>query len=108
MLAAQKYGCNNGYFGENSVHGNNRTRNITSASSLQAAKDFYDKIAFGGVEKIISDNMAITRMADGTVITMRKVSHSDGTPVVDINITSSTHTGGIKSQKYILCRRTNK
>ena len=66
---------------------------------MAAAKDFYDKIAFGGKEQIINENMRITRMADGTVITMRKVSSSDGTPVVDINIKPSKHTGGVKGQK---------
>ena len=73
--------------------------NIIASDNLAAAKDFYDKIAFGGKEQIVNDNMSITRMADGTVITMRKVSHSDGTPVVDINIKPSTYTGGVKSQK---------
>ena len=38
-------------------------------------------------------------MADGTVITMRTTSHSDGTPVVEINIAKSKHSGGIKQQK---------
>lgn len=61
--------------------------------------DFYDKIALGGIEKITDTNKRITRMADGTVITMREVSHSDGTPVVDINIKRSNHTGDIKTQK---------
>ena len=30
---------------------------------------------------------------------MRTFSHSDGTPVVEINITNSTSTGGVKQQK---------
>jgi hypothetical protein len=60
---------------------------------------YHNKIAFGGKEQKVNDNMRITRMADGTVITMRKVSHSDGTLVVDINIRKSTHTGGVKDQK---------
>jgi len=38
-------------------------------------------------------------MNDGTVITIREVSSSDGTPVVDINIKCSNHTGGLRSQK---------
>lgn len=42
-------------------------------------------------------------MNDGTVITMRVVSHSDGTPVADVNIKNSTRTGGVKTQK-IPCR----
>lgn len=99
LIVSSKYGYANGYFGENSKHGSNRTRNIIATDNLTAAQDFYDKIAFGGKERIVNDNMRITRMADGTVITMRKISHSDGTPAVDINIEPSTHTGGVKSQK---------
>ena len=99
LIASSKYDYSKGYFGENSTHGKNRTRNITAQDNLAAAKDFYGKIAFGGKEQVINNNMHITRMADGTVITMRKVSHSDGTPVVDIKIKPSTHTGGVKGQK---------
>ena len=99
LLSSKKYGYSEGYFGENSKHGSDRTRNVTAPDNLAAAKDFYDKIAFGGKEQIVNDNMRITRMADGTVITMREVSHSDGTPVVDINIKPSKHTGGVKGQK---------
>ena len=47
-------------------------------------------------------------MADGTVITMRKVSHSDGTPAVDINIKPSTHTGGVKGQKIHFIQEVDK
>ena len=43
--------------------------------------------------------MRITEMNNGTIITMRKVSHSDKTPVVDINVKNSSHTGGVKGQK---------
>ena len=99
LLAKSLYGFNKGYFGDNSIHGSDRTRNIISADNMKTANDFYNKIAFGGIEQRVNDNMRITRMADGTVITMRKVSHSDGTPVVDINIRKSTHTGGVKDQK---------
>lgn len=53
----------------------------------------------GGIEQVVYQNMKITRIADGTVITMRTHSHSDGTPAVDINIKSSTHTDGVKGQK---------
>lgn len=99
MVVKNTYGFEKGYFGENSVHGSDRTRNVFSPDNMKTANDFYDKIAFGGKEQVVNDNMRITRMADGTVITVRKVSHSDGTPVVDINIRKSTHTGGVKDQK---------
>ncbi len=107
LIASSKYNFSKGYFGENSKHGKERTRNITAPDNLVAAKDFYDKIAFGGKEQVINDNMRITRMADGTVITMRKISHSDGTPVVDINIRPSTQTGGVKSQKIHFVQEEN-
>lgn len=99
LIASNTYNYQNGYFGENSMHGSKSTRNIKSSDNMNTAKDFYNKLAFGGMEKHVNDNMRITRMADGTVITMRKVSHSDGTPVVDINIKPSSHTGGVKGQK---------
>lgn len=99
LITSSKYSFSKGFFGENSRHGKERTRNIASSDNISAAKDFYDRIAFGGREQIVNENMRITRMADGTVITMRKVSSSDGTPVVDINIRPSSHTGGVKGQK---------
>lgn len=60
---------------------------------------FMDKIAKGGKETIHSDNLRITRMADGTVISHRIKSSSDGTPVVEINIRKSRTASGIKDQK---------
>ncbi len=104
LITSTSYSYNNGYFGENSVHGGNRTRTIFSIDNLATAKDFYDKIAYGGKEAIVSDNLRITRMADGSVVSMRIVSHSDGTPVVDINIKYSADSGGVKSQKIHFVR----
>ena len=68
----------------------------------------YDKLAYGGKEQIVNDNMRITHMADGTVITMRKVSSSDGTPAVDINIEKSRGSGGVKSQKIHFVKEVKK
>ena len=99
MITAAKYDYYDGRFGEKSPHGGASTRNISAEDNLAAAVDFYDRIAFGGKETIVNDNLRITRMADGSIVTMRKVSHSDRTPVVDINIERSTHTGGIRKQK---------
>ncbi len=99
LITSSKYAYSNGRFGVSSPHGGASTRNISSSDNLATATDFYDKIAYGGKENIVNENLRITRMADGSIITMRKVSHSDGTPVVDINIERSTHTGGVKKQK---------
>ena len=99
LITNSKYEYKNGYFGVDSPHGGSSTRNIGSDDNLATAEDFYNKIAFGGIEVKHSENMRITTMADGTSITMRIVSSSDGTPVVDINIKNSSHTGGIKKQK---------
>ena len=106
MLVSTKYAYCDGYFGDNSPHGSDRTRNIAAEDNLKAARDFYDKLAFGGKEQIINYHFSITRMADGTVITIREVSHSDGTPAVDINIKNSTHTGGVKGQKIHFIKET--
>lgn len=100
MIAKSKYGYSNGYFGESSPSTGSRTRNIASEDPKTTAVDFYDKVAFGGIEKSYQDGkLKITRMADGTIITWRETSHSDGTSVVEINIDGSSHTGGVKRQK---------
>ena len=100
LITALSYPYANGRFGVNSQSTGNRTRNIFSIDPLATAKDFYDKIAYGGIEKTFNDGaLKITHMADGSVITMRTTSHSDGTPVVEINITKSTYSGGVKNQK---------
>ena len=107
LIASSKYAYSLGFFGDSSKHGRERTRNISLPNTLAGAKDFYDKIALGGKEQIVNDNMRITRMADGTVITMRKISHSDGSPVVEINIKPSKHTGGVKGQKIHFVQEDN-
>lgn len=100
MIVSSLYDYNNGRFGVSSPSTGNQTRNIASENPQSTAKDFYDKIALGGIEKSYNDGkMKITKMADGTVVTMRKTSTSDGSPVVEINIKGSSHTGGIKNQK---------
>ncbi len=100
MVTSQKYPMQNGYFGVVSPSTGSKTRNIVSHDNLATAKDFYDRIANGGIEKISKGGaLRIAKMHDGTIITMRTFSHSDGTPVVEINITNSTSTGGVKQQK---------
>ena len=100
MVTAKSYPMRNGYFGVDSPSTRSRTRNIFSPDNLATAKDFYSKIANGGKETIYNHGaLRVTKMSDGTYISMRTVSHSDGTPVVDINIEGSKSTGGVKRQK---------
>lgn len=99
LITSDSYNYSGGFFGDNSKHGGKSTRNISSKDNLKTDNDFYNKIAYGGIEKIVNNNLRITRMNDGKVITMRVVSHSDGTPVADVNIKNSTRTGGVKTQK---------
>ena len=100
MVTAKTYPIRNGYFGIKSPSTGNKTRRIYSPDNLETAKDFYGKIANGGKEEILNDGtLRITHMHDGTDITFRIISHSDGTPVVDINILRSRSTGGVRNQK---------
>lgn len=48
---------------------------------------------------IIRQNSKHFKLADGTIISYRQVSKSDGTSVVEINIRYSTNAGGLKYQK---------
>ena len=100
MPTSTKYEYNNGYFGKNSPSTGNKTRNISSDDPVATATDFCNRIANGGKENTYDGGKRkITQMADGTIITWRVISHSDGTPVVEINIKGSSHTGGLKKQK---------
>lgn len=100
LITSNSYKYSNGYFGDKSPSTGSKTRNITSSDNISTATDFYNKIALGGTEKVYDNgNRKITQMSDGSVITWRKISSSDKTPVVEINISSSTHTGGVKKQK---------
>lgn len=100
MIASSSFPYKNGYFGSSSPSTGSKTRNIKSDNPQATAKTFYNKIALGGIEKSYNNGKVhVTKMADGTQITFRETSNSDGTPVCDINIKHSSHTGGIKQQK---------
>ena len=98
--AAAKFECRDGYFGKSSPDGKTKNRNIASDDPVKTAKEFYNTIAHGGKEEELDNGKGFkTRMADGTSITWRNVSSSDGTPAVDINIRKSNESGGVKKQK---------
>lgn len=96
------YGFHDGYFGNKSSSNPQRDRrNIVSDNPIETAKDFYDKIANGGIEKELDNGKGfMASMSDGTIITWRPISSSkDKSPAVDINIIFSKDHGGIKQQK---------
>lgn len=100
LPASLKFEYRNGRFGVCSPSTGNKTRNILSSNPLKTATEFYNIIAYGGIENTYyNGKMRITHMADGSIITWRSVSSSDGSPVVEINIKKSSHSGGLKEQK---------
>ncbi len=93
------YDYHNGYFGTRGK-GNGRVRNIVSENPVKTAKDFYDKAAHGGIERQMNNGKGVyTKMKDGSILSFREVSASDGSPAVEINIRNSTEHGDIKYQK---------
>jgi hypothetical protein len=88
----------NGYFGDKGT--SSQVRVIYGNDPVNIGKDFYKKISFGGIEKDLDNGKGkITYMADGSIITFRPITKSDNYPAVNINISRSTDSGGIKTQK---------
>lgn len=103
------YSINNGYFGEQGDSSKGSVRHIESDDPLATATDFYDQLAHGGIEKKMPNGKGhVTKMEDGTIITMRPVSSSDGSPAVDINIKNSKNPSGIKGQKIHFVKKGKK
>lgn len=98
-IAALKtsYSYSNGYFGIKG-QGRSHTRNIISSNPISTAMDFYEKAAYGGIEKTYNKGV-YTKLSDGTILSYRKISTSDGTPAVEINIKHSNNSSGLKQQK---------
>ena len=102
----RSYPYKNGYFGTKGTSATNpRIRHIKSDNPVETAKAFYDQLAQGGVETPFYDKKTgqekgrKSNLSDGSVVSWRNVSSSDGSPAVDINIESSKDSGGIKQQK---------
>ena len=101
------YPINNGLFGVQGLSRDPSIRNIVSDAPLETATDFYLRISSGGVEQpLLGGNGVRTTLVDGSVITFRKVSTSDGSPAISINVRRSTGSGEIRSQKiHFVIRR---
>ena len=93
------YPYHNGYFGKH-IKGREFVRNITSDDPQKTALNFYEKAAHGGIERQMSNEKGVyTKMKDGTILSYRQVSSSDGSPAVEINIRGSNDHGNLKYQK---------
>lgn len=95
-----EYNAGNSYFG---IRGRGRydfIRNIVCENPERTAKGFYDTVTYGGVVvETGNTNCHIVEMKDGTFITYRPVSTSDGSPTVLINVKDSTDNADIGYQK---------
>lgn len=89
-----------GRFGENSKHRNKSGRIVRVIQCDNPAREALDFVMLASkspaMVRIIKGKGAIYTMRDGAVITYRRVSSSNGTPVVELNILGS---GPIVSQK---------
>lgn len=91
------YKYSKGYFGDRG-QGREFTRNISSDDPIKTAKEFYDTASKGGIETTYGKGK-YTKLSDGTIMSYRKISTSDGTSVVEINIRQSSNSAGVKFQK---------
>jgi len=66
--------------------------------SVKTAKEFYDTASKGGIETTYGKGK-YTKLSDGTIMSYREISSSDGTSVVEINIRQSSNSSGVKFQK---------
>ena len=100
-----EYGFHNGLFGVRGQGKSENIRNIASDDPQKTAKEFYDKLAYGGIEEplLYRDGTVKgfqTKMADGTIINWRAVSSSpDKSPAVDIDVQYSDEHGVLVQQK---------
>ena len=92
------YPIYNGYFGiKGSSFG---VREIHSRNHEATAKDFFNKIAKGGILDLQTiKGGVVSRMKDGTVISYRKITSSSNSPAVEIRFRKLGSKYGINDQK---------
>jgi hypothetical protein len=95
---SSSYPIHNVFFGtKGSSYG---VREIHSRNHEKTAKDFFNKIARGGILDLHTINGGvISRMKDGTVISYRKITSSSNSPAVEIRFRKLDSKYGIKDQK---------
>lgn len=78
-----------GRFGVKGASKDPNIRRIHSASPARDARHFYDTLGEGGVTSKMKNGKGwIRRFQDGTHISYRPTKSSDGTPVIEITVTS--------------------
>lgn len=87
-----------GFFG---IKGSSRrVREIHSKNHEVVAKDFFNKIAKGGIHDLHTiPGGVVSRLKDGSVISYRKITSSPNSPAVEIRFRSTDSKYGIKDQK---------
>ena len=92
------YTLSNGFFG---VKGRpRRVREIHSKEHEKTAKDFFNRIAKGGILDLKTiPGGVISRLKDGTIVSYRKITSSPNSPAVEIRFRSVDSKYGIKDQK---------
>lgn len=89
----KKYGISNGYFGQ----AGKNVRVIESKDNYHTADSFYKTISSGGIEyKLKNGHGVMTILPDGTRIVYRVITKTQGSPAIEISISSSRR---IKNQK---------
>lgn len=85
-----------GYFGTKG-QGRSFVRHISSDTPVATANDFYNTATKNSVsERDIGGKGKMATLRDGTTVSIREVSSSDGSPAVEIKISSP---GRVKDQK---------
>lgn len=88
----------NGFFGTKGR--SERVREIHSVNHEAAAKDFFNKIAKGGILDLQTiRGGVISRLKDGTIISYRKITSSPNSPAVEIRFRTNDLKCGVKDQK---------
>lgn len=98
MKKDPRYHFQDGYFGPKHK-GSHFAHDLFFDDPIAAAKAFYDKIAYGGIENKTGEDNWTTKMKDGTYVNFRIHTSSEGSPAVQIDIKDSNDDAGIECHK---------
>ena len=92
------YPMTNGYFG---IKGSSwGIREIHSRNHEATAKDFFNRIAKGGILDLQTiKGGVVSRLKDGSIVSYRKITSSNNSPAVEIRFRKLSSKYGINDQK---------